>query len=206
MNEPTSGLVDWVLAVMASLGYLGVALLVALESVFPPIPSEVVLPLAGVAASRGELWLPAVVAAATAGSIAGAMALYSLGRYVGRERLRQLVRRYGSYLLVGEHDLERAEDWFERHGSEAVLLGRLIPTVRSVISIPAGIAAMPLPRFIAYTAFGSALWNTILVGAGWVLGKQWHLVRRYTEYLHTALLVLFVAFLVWLLWRRLRTP
>jgi membrane protein DedA with SNARE-associated domain len=116
--------------------------------------------------------------------------------------LRQLVRRFGGLLFLNEEDLDRAEAWFDRHGDKAVLIGRLIPVVRSLISIPAGLIGMPLGRFVVYTAIGSGLWNGILAGLGWVLGERWQLVVQYSRYLQLLALIILAAAIIWLIWRR----
>ena len=172
------GLAGWVLEVIASIGAFGVALLVAVENLFPPIPSEVVLPLAGFLAGQGRLSLTAVVAAATAGSVAGALVLYYLGRGLGTTRLKRLAERAP---LMDAEDVDRAQGWFDRHGRAAVFLGRLVPGVRSLISVPAGVARMPMLPFLAYTTAGSAVYNVVLVVVGHQLGSRWTSVDRYGD-------------------------
>lgn len=167
---------QWITEVIEALGWWGVAVLVALESVFPPIPSEAVLPLAGYVAGRGDASFPALVAAATLGSVVGSWVLYGVAVVFGPVRLRWLVRRHGRLLGVGEADLQRAEDWFDRWGPAAVLVGRCVPLIRSVVSVPAGLRRMPPVRFTVLTALGSALWNASLIGAGVALGDNWHRV------------------------------
>jgi membrane protein DedA with SNARE-associated domain len=172
-----SGLSDWVVDVIDRLGYVGVALLVALENLFPPIPSELLLPLAGSrVASGGFDYVPAVLAA-TFGSVAGALILYSIGRFGGRP----LLLRHGRILRLDERRLDRADDWFDAHGPKLVLFGRLIPGVRSVVSVPAGLSEMPVARFVALTALGSAVWNCVLIGAGWALGSRWREATQMVE-------------------------
>ena len=199
-------LAEWVMDVISSLGYLGLAALVALENLFPPIPSEVILPLAGFLAAEGVFRLPIVVVMATLGSVLGALILYGAGRWFGERRLRRLVDRYGHLLFLNVRDLDRAEDWFERYGDKAVLLGRIFPTIRSIISIPAGIAAMPLKLFILYTTIGSLAWNSALVVLGWILGENWHLVSHYTRYLNWVIILTMAAVLLWLIWQRWLSP
>ena len=148
-----SGLAGWVLDVIQAMGAAGVAALVALENVFPPLPSEVILPLAGFLAGQGKLSLAAVIVAATVGSVVGALVLYWAGAALGRERLRRIAERTP---LMDADDVDRAQAWFDRHGRTAVLAGRLVPGVRSLISIPAGVSRMPLLPFLAYTTLGSA--------------------------------------------------
>ena len=160
---------DWLFHVTSTLGHLGLALLLVAENLFPPIPSEVVLPLAGFVVSRGDLVFLLALVSATAGSVVGALILFSLGRYGGRG----LVLRYGSWLHVSAKELERAEGWFRRYGDWVVLGARVVPFARSVVSIPAGTMKMPLLRFIVLTAVGSGVWNALLIGAGVALGANW---------------------------------
>jgi membrane protein DedA with SNARE-associated domain len=160
---------DWIFQVISTLGYLGLALLLVAENLFPPIPSEVVLPLAGFVVGRGDLGFLQALLASTAGSVVGALILYALGRYGGRG----LVLRYGSWLRVSATELERAEGWFRRYGGWVVLGARVVPFARSIVSIPAGTMQMPLIRFTVLTALGSGVWNVLLIGAGVSLGANW---------------------------------
>lgn len=196
-----SGLAGWVADVMSALGAVGVGLLTLLETVFPPVPSEVVLPLAGFLAQQGRMGLAAVLVAATLGSVAGALVLYELGRRLGQHRAMALLARMP---LVESSDVDSAAAWFDRHGPIAVLVGRLAPGVRSLVSLPAGAARMNVLLFTGLTALGSAAWNALLVGAGVLLGTQWQRVEEYSWVLDV-LLVGAVAVLVGLgLRRRLR--
>lgn len=191
-----SGLAGWVLDVIDAMGALGVAFLVALENLFPPLPSEVVLPLAGFLAGQDRMSLVAVLVAATVGSVAGALVLYWAGAAVGLGRLRRTAERLP---LMDADDVDRAQSWFNRHGRTAVLIGRLVPGVRSLISIPAGVARMPLLPFIAYTTLGSAAYNAVLVGLGHQLGRRWTSVEEYSDPINYgvyALLALGVAVVV----------
>ncbi len=165
----------WVLDVIAALGYVGLALLLIAENLFPPIPSEVVLPLAGFLVGRGDLVFWQALLAATFGSVAGALILYALGRYGGRK----LVLRYGRFLHVDEEGLDRADGWFRRYGDWVVLFARVVPLARSVVSIPAGTMKMPAIRFTVLTAIGSLAWNTLLIGAGVILGANWQVVETW---------------------------
>lgn len=163
----------WVQDVIGSWGVLGLVFLLFLENLFPPIPSELILPLAGFLIGRGELgWVQALVGS-MAGSLLGAYVLYGLGRWGGRP----LVLRFGRVLRVTERELDRAERWFDRFGSAVVLFARMLPGARSVVSIPAGTLQMPLGRFTVLTVAGSALWNTLLIGAGYMLGENWSKVE-----------------------------
>jgi membrane protein DedA with SNARE-associated domain len=167
---------DWVVLVMRTIGSPGVGVATALETVFPPVPSELVLPLAGYTASQGHYGLLPAIAWATAGSLAGALVLYWLGAAWGLARVCALADRIP---LVHADDVVRAVEWFGRHGRTAVLVGRLVPGVRSLVSIPAGVDRMPLPTFCLYTTVGSLAWNAALVLAGYELGAQWHVVEAY---------------------------
>ena len=167
-------------------GYAGLAALMALENVFPPIPSEAILPLAGAQVAQGAFTYASVLTAATAGSLAGALVLYTAGRAGGRP----LVLRHGRLLRISPAQLDRAEAWFDRHGAWVVLLGRLVPGLRSLVSVPAGMARMPLGRFLALTALGSLLWNALLVGAGSALGANWEQVGHVVGPLSLAVLAL----------------
>ena len=178
-----TGLAGLATEVMEALGEVGVGVLVLAENVFPPIPSEVVLPLAGYLASRGRMDLGLVVLAATVGSVLGAALLYEVGARTGSARLHRLVDRMP---LLGTEDLQRAEAWFSRHGELSVLIGRCIPVVRSLISLPAGVAEMPRWRFIVLTTVGSGLWNAVFVLGGWALGAQFQEIERYSGWLNTA--------------------
>jgi membrane protein DedA with SNARE-associated domain len=170
----SDGVAEWAVSVMETLGAPGAGLLIALENLFPPLPSEVILPLAGFSASRGELSLTGALLWTTAGSVAGAVILYWIGALIGRERLRAVVARVP---LLKLSDVDRTEAWFARHGGKAVFLGRMVPIFRSLISVPAGVERMPFRRFLLYTTLGSAIWNTTFVVAGYVLGENWHLIE-----------------------------
>ncbi|MGY1501226.1 DedA family protein [Streptomyces sp. QTS52] len=160
----------WVTDLMDTLGAPGAGLAIALENLFPPLPSEVILPLAGFAASTGQMSLPAALLWTTAGSVVGALALYGVGALLGRDRTVALA---GRLPLVRVADIEKTEAWFLRHGTKAVFFGRMIPVFRSLISVPAGVERMPLPVFLGLTTLGSALWNTAFVCAGYLLGDNW---------------------------------
>lgn len=178
-----TGLAGWVVHTMEALGPVGVGALVALETVFPPIPSEVVLPVAGFLAGQGRMGLGWALLCATVGSVVGATVLYLLARRLGSARLGRVLDRLP---LLDHTDLERADGWFGRHGSTAVLTGRLVPGVRSVVSVPAGLARMAGLRFVVLTALGSTAFNSILMVAGYVLGDRWTAVGEYSDVLNWA--------------------
>lgn len=179
------GIGAWVLDVIGALGYAGLALLLIAENLFPPIPSEVVLPLAGFLVGRDDLIFWLALLAATFGSVAGALALYALGRFGGRT----LVLRYGRFLRVDAEGLDRADGWFRRYGDWVVLFARVVPVARSIVSIPAGTMKMSLVRFIVLTAIGSGVWNALLIGAGVVLGANWQRVEAWTGSYSNAVLI-----------------
>lgn len=201
-----SDLTDWVSDVIGALGYAGVAFLVALENVFPPIPSEVVLPLAGFVAGRGDANLLGMILAATLGSVAGAWALYGAAAAIGPTRLRALVVRYGRWFGARESDLDRAEAWFDRRALAAVLLGRCVPLIRSIVSIPAGFRRMPALRFTVCSAVGSLAWNTALIGAGAVLGERWEQVGDVVGLLQGVVIVAIAAAVLLFAWLRIVRP
>lgn len=184
---------------MEALGGFGAALLIALENLFPPLPSEVILPLAGFTASKGSLGLIEVLVWTTSGSVFGALALYAIGAALGRERTRALLNKLP---LTNVEDVDRTEAWFDKYGTYTVFFGRMVPIFRSLISIPAGVTSMPIPRFLALTAVGSLLWNMVLVGAGYLLGENWHIVEQYVGLLSKVVLALIVvALAVWVFLR-----
>jgi len=170
---------DWIIRTIESTGYFGIVFLMFLENVFPPIPSEFIMPLAGFMAAKEEQTLPGVVLAGTIGSVLGALALYYAGYFIGEERLNRLIDKYGRWLTISLEDLERAKGWFAKHGRLAVLVCRLVPGIRSLISIPAGIARMPLVSFLFYTAIGSGFWTALLAYGGYVLGDKFQQVEKY---------------------------
>jgi membrane protein DedA with SNARE-associated domain len=199
-----SDLATWVQDIIERLGAIGVALLVILENVFPPIPSEIVLPFAGFVAQRGDGSVVVMIVAATVGAVVGALILYYVAAFIGPARLSAFITRFGKWFGVKPADLARAEQWFDRHAIAAVLLGRCVPLIRSVVSVPAGFRRMPLVSFVVYTALGSAVWNTALIGAGAVLGNQWENVEPYVAILQWAVIVVIALLLVSFIVRKLR--
>ncbi len=191
----------WIEYLIEAFGALGVALLMTLENLFPPIPSEFILPFAGFLVGRGELgFLPALVAS-TAGSLSGALILYALGRWGGRN----LILHYGRFLRVKEADLDRAEGWFDKYDQWVILFGRMVPGVRSVVSIPAGMLRTSFLQFVLLTTAGSAAWNALLLGAGWYLGENWQQIQGIVGSVSNFVLILVAVALVcaaiwW--WRR----
>jgi membrane protein DedA with SNARE-associated domain len=192
--EGLGGVADWAVRVMEAIGAPGAGLLVALENLFPPLPSEVILPLAGFTASQGSFSLAGAIFWTTLGAVLGATALYWIGAALGRRRLRAIVDRMP---LVDLHDLDRTEAWFQRHGKAAVFFGRMIPIFRSLISIPAGVERMSFLAFVLLSTAGSLIWNTVFVLAGYYLGENWHLAERYAGIFSRAVLVTVAALVVW---------
>ncbi|MFJ3664826.1 DedA family protein [Streptomyces sp. NPDC090106] len=194
---------QWINGLMDTLGAPGAGLAIALENLFPPLPSEVILPLAGFAASTGRMDLWAALLWTTAGSVIGALALYGVGALLGRERTLAIAARLP---LVKVSDVERTEAWFLRHGTKAVLFGRMVPIFRSLISVPAGVERMPLPVFLGLTTLGSAVWNTLFVLAGYLLGDNWaevtDLVSAYSKVVLALAALAVAAFVVVRLLRR----
>jgi len=196
-----SGLAGWASELMATFGAPGAGLIVALENLFPPIPSEIVLPLAGFAAGRGEFSVLTAIIWTTAGSVVGALTLYLIGMLASDEWLRRTLAKMP---LVHERDVVKAEQWFDRNGRLAVFVGRMIPGVRSFVSIPAGQRRMPWYEFTGLTLLGSLIWNSVFVGGGYALGSRWHLVERYAGFFQTVVVVVLGALVLIMLIRRYR--
>jgi membrane protein DedA with SNARE-associated domain len=192
---------DWVVGLMETLGAPGAGIAVAVENLFPPIPSEIILPLAGFAASRGDLDLVAAIIFTTLGSLIGALALYGIGAWLGIDRIKWIAKKLP---LVDVSDVDKTEEWFKKHGSKAVFFGRMLPIFRSLISIPAGIERMPVWKFALLTTAGSLIWNTIFILAGFWLGEQWHIVEQYADILKYVVIAVVVAAVGWFVISRVR--
>ncbi|MFO7321456.1 MAG: DedA family protein [Chloroflexota bacterium] len=208
MAELFDAIAEAIQQLVSFLGYPGIALASLLEAVFPPLPSELVMPFGGFQVARGDLTFAGVVIAGTLGSLAGAIVVYHFGRWADEALIRRFLRRYGRYFGVSEHDLDRALAIFSRYGEAVVFFGRLIPLIRTLISIPAGMERMPLPRFALFTALGTAIWSALLAGAGYLLGDNWEQLLVWMESYQTFMLVVSavigVALVVFLLVRFLR--
>lgn len=172
---------DWIVALVEQSGYLGVALLMLAENLFPPIPSELIMPLAGFSAAQGKLNIVLVVLSGTIGSVLGALAWYYVGRWLGPDRLQRFAARHGRLLTLSPAEVNRARETFARWGAPAVFAGRLVPAVRTLISVPAGIAAMGLGRFLAWTTLGTTLWTAFLAGLGYLLQEQYQAVAGWVN-------------------------
>lgn len=164
----------WITSIMADFGYIGIFVLIMVENLFPPIPSEIILTFGGFMTTVTSLNVVMVIIVATLGSVVGAILLYKVASYFGKERLTKIVLKYGRILRLKEADIERAESFFLKYGSWAVFLCRMIPLIRSLISIPAGLTKMKMSRFLILTTAGSLLWNTVLIGLGAMLGESWN--------------------------------
>lgn len=198
-------IVEWVLDLMERIGGPGIALGIFLENLFPPIPSEVILPLAGFTAAQGRYSMVEAILWATIGSVTGALLLYGIGAALGLERLRVIAHRMP---LVDVADIDRTDAWFGRHGPKAVFFGRFVPGIRSLISIPAGIDRMPLVQFLGYTTAGSLIWNTLFIWIGHQLGDRYHLVEQYmdpiSKVVYLLIILAAVGVLAWMVRRSMR--
>ena len=172
---------EWIIETINSTGYLGLFLLMLLEAVFPPIPSELIIPFAGFAAARGDLSFFGVVAAATAGSVVGTIPWYLAGRLFGLHRVRYLADRFGRWLTLNAEEIDLATGVFRRYGPWIVLFGRLLPIIRTLISVPAGLAKMPTWQFFGFSLIGMVVWNCILAGAGYLLADHYHLIEAWLD-------------------------
>ncbi|MGD9616092.1 MAG: DedA family protein [Alphaproteobacteria bacterium] len=184
---------DWITGFIERGGYFGIALLMFIENVFPPIPSELIMPLAGFTSARGDLNIVGAVLVGSAGSVLGSTLWYFAGYWFGADRLKRLAARHGRWLTVTPDEIDKAIAWFDRHGGKAVLMGRLVPTVRTLISVPAGIARMHLVPFLIYSGIGTLAWTALLGGAGYLLESQYELVADWVDpvsYVVVGLLVL----------------
>jgi membrane protein DedA with SNARE-associated domain len=187
--EDLDGVAGWAVDLMETIGAPGAGLAIAIENLFPPLPSEIILPLAGFTASQGNFTLASAIFWTTLGSVVGALLMYGLGAWFGRDRMYAVWRVLP---LVKTEDLERAEAFFARYGRHTVFFGRMIPIFRSLISVPAGIERMPMLPFLLLTTAGSLIWNSIFVGAGFALGEQWHRVEEYAGTFQRVVIVLVV--------------
>ncbi len=189
---------DWITGLVDQGGYIAIAFLMFLENVFPPIPSELIMPLAGFTAARGDLNLVIAIVAGSIGSLFGAILWYYVGVWMGAERLKKWSARHGRWLTLTPEEVDRTLDWFDRHGGKAVFIGRLVPGVRTLISVPAGVAGMSLTKLVFYSAVGTGLWTALLAGAGYVLESQYEKVETWVNPVSNAVLAVLV---VWYVYR-----
>ncbi|QPZ39382.1 DedA family protein [Paramicrobacterium chengjingii] len=198
-DSTLSGVAAWAVSLMETLGGVGAGIAIALENLFPPLPSEIILPLAGFTASQGNMGLAEAIIWTTIGSLVGAFALYGLGAWLGRERLIKIADWMP---LVKVSEVESAEKWFGKHGKKAIFFGRMLPIFRSLISIPAGVERMSIVWFGALTLAGSLIWNTVFILAGFYLGENWHIVEEYADILKYIVIAgVVIALAVWIVYR-----
>ena len=195
---------DWVVQLIERTGYLGVAFLMFLETVFPPIPSEVIMPVAGVAAAQGHMTLPGVIASGTGGAMFGNLFWYLVARVIGLHRFRPFIEKHGRWLTLDWYDVEKAEHLFGRFGPAIVGIGRLLPTIRSVVSVPAGLLRMRLRNFLVWSTLGTAGWSSALAVAGYALGKQFEGINAVLGPVSSGIIALVVLAYIWrqLTWRK----
>lgn len=206
MGELLGNLGAWIGRIIESMGYPGIVLVMALENVFPPIPSELVMPLAGFKAREGVFNIFAVIIAGMLGSVLGALILYYLGAWANETIVRRFIRRWGRYAFISEDDLDVSLGYFSKYGEAVIFFGRLIPLVRSLISIPAGMERMPLPKFLFYTVLGTTIWSAILSYAGWALQANYGLVAGYVERYQNVVLALIALAVVAFVYLRVLKP
>lgn len=197
-----SSILSTITGLLESTGYIGIVLLIALENIFPPIPSEVILPLTGYLVFQGKLSVIGAVISATLGSVLGALVLYYLSRKLGKKRVLTLADKYGKLLGISKADVEKSLKLFHKHGGKLIFFGRIVPTIRSVVSIPAGLTGMNIKKFVLFSALGSALWNGTLIGVGLALGERWQDIQKYTKVLEYIVWVFVLGGIAWLLWRK----
>lgn len=193
---------EFIISLMGQFGYFGVFFLIALENVFPPIPSEVILLFGGFMTTYTSLNIALMVVAATLGSLLGAIVLYYIGKILNKERLKKIVSgKVGKVLRLKEKDIDMADHWFDTKGNKTVFFCRFIPIVRSLISIPAGMSEMPMAKFLLYTTVGSAIWNTVLIVIGNRVGENWEsILGIFDQYSHIVLILLILIFILFIVW------
>ncbi|NJL79101.1 MAG: DedA family protein [Richelia sp. SM2_1_7] len=189
-------MLDWITNIISSLGYVGIALLMFLENLFPPIPSELIMPLAGFTVTQGKLDLQIVILAGTLGSVLGALLWYYVGKVVSEARLRNWINKHGKWLTLSTSDIDKSKRWMRQYGKFVIFFGRLIPGIRTFISVPAGLDKMPLIPFILYSFAGSLLWTAILAYAGFILGNNYQLVEKYVGLLSGIIIAAIIIFLI----------
>lgn len=196
---------DWIISIMTQLGYLGIALLMFLDNIFPPIPSEIIMPSAGFTASQGQLNIYGVIIAGCIGSLVAAAVLYWIGRKIPHNALYALVEKYGKYLFIKTQDIDVALKWFEKYGHRIVFFGRMVPAVRSLISIPAGMSRMPFWKFMMYSALGTIIWTSFLAYVGYYFGNNKALMQQILSQVGYAIMaILVLVFMIYLYTKKKR--
>ena len=206
MSNIAEQIINWATGLIDTLGYVGLSFLIALETLIPPIPSELILPLAGYRSATGNFEFYLMVIAATVGSLLGSSIIYGVGRWAGDKRIEGWIDRYGKWMVITREDLEKSRVWFRRYGTQAVIIARVIPGMRSIISLPAGLTGMPYSKFAFLTVLGSACWNLALIGAGYFLGNNWSQVEVWLDpispVIYAAIILAVVGFIAKRLWDR----
>lgn len=198
-------MVEWITKTMTELGYVGIGLLMFAENLFPPIPSELIMPLAGFTVAKGDMNFLLAVLAGVVGTVIGALPWYYIGKFVNEERLKSLADKYGKWLTISSRDIEKADSWFDKHAGMAVFICRLVPGVRTLISLPAGMSGMPMVPFLIYTTVGTTIWVAFLTYAGYALGNNYHLVDEYLGPVSKIVLAtLVIWFAIWVVRRIMR--
>jgi membrane protein DedA with SNARE-associated domain len=193
---------DWITNIVSSLGYLGIGLLMFLENLFPPIPSELIMPLAGFTIAQDQMEFTPAIASGIVGTVLGALPWYYLGVVYGERRLKRLINRRGKWIGVSNEDLDNSQGWFHRHGNSTVFFGRFIPAIRTVISLPAGLNEMSMIPFLIYSTLGTLIWVSFLTFAGYLLGENYQLVGQYLKPISIAVLVMIALGIGWWFWKR----
>ena len=195
-------LTEWIISIMEQLGYWGIALLMFLDNIFPPIPSEIIMPSAGYSASQGQLLLVGVIIAGCIGSLLAAAILYWIGYKFNHDSIFRFVDRYGKYLFIKSPDVKKSLDWFEQYGHRIVFFGRMIPAVRSLISIPAGMSHMPFWKFMFFSSLGTTIWTTFLACVGFYFGENQALMQNIFSQVSHFIIIIVIAIIIWILYRR----
>lgn len=195
-------LTEWIISIMEQLGYWGIALLMFLDNIFPPIPSEIIMPFAGYSASQGQLLLVGVIVAGCIGSLLAAAILYWIGYKFNHDSIFRFVDRYGKYLFIKSPDVKKSLDWFEQYGHRIVFFGRMIPAVRSLISIPAGMSHMPFWKFMFFSSLGTIIWTTFLACVGFYFGENQALMQNIFSQVSHFIIIIVIAIIIWILYRR----
>lgn len=195
---------DWIISIMEQLGYFGIALLMFLDNVFPPIPSEIIMPSAGFTASQGQLLLSGVIIAGSTGSLVAAAVLYWIGRKIPHQSIFNFTDRYGKYFFIKSTDVKKSLDWFEQYGHRIVFFGRMIPAVRSLISIPAGMSRMPFWKFMLYSGLGTIIWTSFLACVGYYFGNNTEMMHKIFSQVGYVIIAIVVMIVIWAIYSRQR--